>query len=204
MKLQLKALSLALGAATLMAGTAWGEETTGIQPFGTAAIAAARLNVRVVVPNIVVLKVGSAGGTIDTVQFNVGVSGYTLGVNSQAYTGTIPPTLSVTPGAGPVSVGAWTNAAAGASVVCALSSLMGNTALPSGGVDITVASGGAGNLTHPGGASTTLALCDGATTSSIASLTTLGGSFSYGTSAPVTGYVAGNYGNVVTYTATTL
>lgn len=202
--MKLKAIAVVVLGGTCFTPFSMAEQTIGIQAPGTAASATAKLNVKVVVPNIVVLKVGSTGATVDNVQFDVGATGFSDG-NSQTYSGAIPPSLNVTPSNTNVAVGAWTNAASGANLVCALGTHPSvTTALPSSGADITVTSGGSGNVTHPGGNSATLASCDGSTTSSIASLTTLGGNFNFGTATAVTGYTAGTYGNQVTYTATTL
>lgn len=204
MKQKLAVLAIVTGATSFMTSAVLAEQTIGVQPVGTPAVATAKLNVKVVVPNIVVLKIGSVGSTVDNVQFDVGATGFSAG-NSQSYSGAIPPSLNVTPVNSTVAVGAWTNAAAGANLMCALGTHPSvATALPSAGGDISIVSGGAGNLVHPGGTNTTLASCDGSTTSSIASLTTLGGNFSFGTATAVTGYAAGTYGNQVTYTATTL
>jgi hypothetical protein len=116
-----------------------------------------------------------------------------------------PPTTT----AGALTVGAWTNGASGATLRCALTTLTGATPFATGATaagvpgtsDITVTSvAGGANLQHPGA---TLAACDGAASSSIARLTTLGGSFTYALLATnLASMATGNYGNVVTYTAT--
>ena len=217
MKLQLKALSLALGAATLMAGTAWGETTAavgsitaGSPPTLGNASTSARLNVSLIVPKIIILRIGSTGGsaaTVDDVLFTVGLSGHAAGAAGSTYTGAIPPSLGVAPVGTSVSVQAWTNAAS-ANLSCVLGTLSGYTALPTAGSLIEVtSSGGPTDLVHPGGISATLANCTGATqaiASGATAPTSLGGTFIYGANAGVTGYLAGTYGNLVTYTAVTL
>ncbi|RYF63818.1 MAG: hypothetical protein EOO29_43465, partial [Comamonadaceae bacterium] len=73
MNKQFNALSLALGTALALAGTgALAEQTIGIQPANTVAIATARVNVSVIVPKVVVLRVGAADTTVSAVTFTVG------------------------------------------------------------------------------------------------------------------------------------
>lgn len=218
MNKQLKALSLAIGTVIALAsGGAMAEQTIGVQAAGTPAIATARVNVRVTVLKVVVLRVGAADATISDVNFSVGPNPAIAGApaNSLAYAGTIPPAIGTTvattnpvTAAGAVTVGAWTNGS-GTLLSCSLSTLAGATAFATGATaagvpgtnDITVTSvAGTGNLQTPGA---TLTSC-GASTSTIAALTTLGGTFTYGTSFTAANLAAGIYGNTVTYTATTL
>lgn len=219
MNKQLKALSLAIGTGLVLASSgAMAEQTIGVQPAGTPAIATARVNVSVVVQKVVVLKVGPADGTPSAVTFTVGPNPAITGApgNSLAYTGAIPPVMATTVATtnpvsttGAVAVGAWTNGS-GTLLSCSLSALAGATPFATGATttagvpgttDITVTSvAGAGNLQTPGA---TLTAC-GTSTSTIASLTTLGGTFTYGTSFTAANLAAGTYGNTVTYTATTL
>jgi len=219
MKKLLSALSLAICTGlVLVSGNAMAEQTIGVQAATTPAIATARVNVSVVVQKVVVLRIGDANATVSAVTFSVGPNPAIAGApgDSLAYAGTIPPiigttvaTTNPTTSAGALTVGAWTNASAGASLSCSLSALSGATAFATGATaagvpgttDITVTSvAGAGNLQTPGA---TLAAC-GTSTSTIASRTTLGGTFTYGTSFTATDLAAGTYGNTVTYTATTL
>lgn len=222
MKKHLKIASLSLGIALALTGTAaLAEQTIGVQTVAaTPAIATAKVNVRVIVPKIVILRVGAADGTVSDVNFTVGLNPVVLGApgNSLAYTaGPIPPgltsavaTTNPATAAGALTVGAWTNGATGATLSCALTALGGTTApfatgATAAGVpgtsDITVASvAGAGNLQHPG---PTLAACDGTTTSAIARLAPLSGTFTYALLATNLALMAtGTYGNIVTYTAT--
>ena len=217
MNKQLKTLSaVAAASLTLLSGNAMAEQTIGIQPAGTVAIATARVNVRVTVPKIVILRVGAADATVSDVNFTVGPTPAGPG-NSLAYTaGAIPPTFATTvattnptTAAGLLTVAAWTNFA-GTTLSCSLGALTGATAFAPGATtagvpgttDITVTSvAGATNLQHPG---TNLTACNGATTTAIGALSVLGGSFTYGTTFTASTLAAGVYGNVVTYTATTL
>ena len=221
MKKQFKILSLAAGITLALTGTAaLAEQTIGVQTVAaTPAIATAKVNVRVIVPKIVILRVGAADGTTSDVDFTVGLSPAVTGApgNSLAYTGGIPPTtLASTVAttnppstAGALTVGAWTNGATGATLTCALSALANATGFATGATaggvpgttDITVTSvAGAANLQHPG---TTLTACNGTTTSTIPRLTTLGGTFTYALlPTNLASMATGTYGNVVTYTAT--
>ncbi len=217
-----KALTvIGAAAATLIGSSAMAEQTIGVQAGATAAVATARVNVRVTAPKVVILRVGDANATVSDVNFTVGVgTGVPVAAgNSQAYTGTIAPTGGATTvattnpvsAAGALTVAAWTNAAAGANLTCALSALAGVTApfasgataagIP-GTTDITVASvAGAGNLQHP---TANLTGCTTAATTTIPTRTTMGGTFTYGTAFTAASVLSGIYGNVVTYSATTL
>ena len=222
MKKQFKILSVAAGITLALTGTAaLAEQTIGVQTVAaTPAVATAKVNVRVIVPKIVILRVGVADGTISDVDFTVGLSPAVTGApgNSLAYTGGIPPTLASTVAttnptttAGALTVGAWTNGASGATLTCALSALTGATAFANGATaggvpgttDITVTSvAGAANLQHPG---TTLTACAAlsAANTAIPRLTPLGGTFTYALAATnLASMATGTYGNVVTYTAT--
>jgi hypothetical protein len=96
MNKHLKIASLSLGIALAFTGTAaLAEQTIGVQTVAaTPAIATARVNVRVIVPKIVILRVGAADATVSDVDFTVGLSPAVVGApgNSLAYAGTIPPT----------------------------------------------------------------------------------------------------------------
>lgn len=224
MNKQLNALSVVIGTVIALAGaSASAEQTIGVQLVPAvsppAAVATAKVNVSVLVQKIVVLRIGDANATSANVTFTTGTTPATIG-NSQAYTGdttadpifaTTIATTNPTSTAGALTVAAWTNASGNAHLTCALTALSGNIAFATGatasgvpGTDnITVASiAGATDLQHPG---LNLTGCTGtAATSSIAKLTTYGGTFTYGTNYVAKTLVAGTYGNTVTYTATTL
>lgn len=207
----------AVAAVVALSGTvALAEQTVGIQD-GTAAtdaIATARVNIRVLVPKIVILRVGNADGTQAQVDFSYALTGLTTGANSQAYTGTIPPvagdftaTITRTNPAGAaadVVVGAWTNTA-GTQLTCSTAALGGTTAFGGAGApalaDIEVTSGGGTPLGHPG---TSLSDCNGTTSQALTVRTAYNGTYTYAPSAtfdPAT-LNPGTYGTVVTYTAT--
>jgi len=209
--------SLVMGAAlALITSMGHAEQTIGIQnPGATPAIATARVNVRVTVPKIVILRVGAADNTISDVTFTYAVTPAVAGApgNSLSYTGAIPPTLGSTVAttnptttAGLLTTGAWTNVTGGARLTCALSALAGATAFAAGATaggvpgtqDILVSGTGPA---HPG---TSLADCNGTTNTTIGALTTLTGAFTYSTTFSAGSIAAGSYGNTVTYTATTL
>ena len=209
--------SLAIGAALALVATfAQAEQTIGIQnPGATPAIATARVNVRVTVPKIVILRVGAADATISDVNFTVGVTPAVTGApgNSLAYSGAIPPSLATTVAttnptttAGMLVTGAWTNVSGGANLTCALTALAGATAFAAGATvggvpgtdDIKVVGT---TPAHPGAS---LTQCNGTASSRIAALSALSGTFTYSTSFTATSISSGTFGNVVTYTATTL
>jgi hypothetical protein len=217
MKKRFNALSLALGLALVMIGTAsFAEQTIGVQAGATTAIATARVNVRVTVPKVVILRVGDANATVSDVNFTIGVgTGVPAGVgNSQAYTGAIAPaggavtvaTTNPTTTAGVLTVQVWTNATAGAKLTCALTALAGATSFATGATaggvpgtnDISVAS----TALHPTG---NLAGCDGTSTQAATPrLTVNNNSFTYATTFTPSAINSGIYGNIATYSATTL
>jgi hypothetical protein len=207
---------IVIAVSLVYSGAAMAEQTIGVQPVATVATARARVEVSVIVPKIVILRVGAADATISTVTFTVGASPAVAGApgNNLAYTGgTIPPTFATTvattnpvTAAGVLAVGAWTNAAAGATLSCSLGALAGATAFAAGATaggvpgttDITVVGT---TPAHPGA---NLTACNGVTTTPIAALTTLTGTFTYATAFTASAIASGTYGNTVTYTATTL
>jgi hypothetical protein len=211
-----KLSNLVVATSLVFAGAAMAEQTIGVQPVGTVATARARVEVSVVVPKIVILRVGAADATISAVTFTVGASPAVAGApgNNLAYTGgAIPPvfattvaTTNPTSAAGVLAVGAWTNRVGGATLSCTLGALAGATAFATGATaggvpgttDITVVGT---TPAHPGA---NLTACDGATTTPIAALTTLTGTFTYATAFTASAIAAGTYGNTVTYTATAL
>ena len=200
--------SLIVGAALAFVATfAQAEQTIGIQnPGATPAIATARVNVRVIVPKIVILRVGAADTTISDVNFTVGVTPAVTGApgNSLAYSGSIAPSLGTT--VATLATGAWTNVVGGAKLTCSLSALPGATPFAAGATtggvpgtdDITVVGT---TPAHPGGS---LTQCKGTANSPITALNALAGTFTYSTGFTATAISSGTYGNIVTYTATTL
>jgi hypothetical protein len=217
MKKQLNALVVAMGSVlALISMPSLAEQTIGVQAGATTAIATARVNVRVTVPKVVILRVGDANATVSDVDFTIGVgTGVPAAVgNSQAYTGAIAPaggavtvaTTNPTTTAGVLTVQVWTNASAGASLTCALTALAGATPFATGATaagvpgtnDISVVSG----TLHPTG---NLAGCNGTLTqAATAALTVNNNTFTYGTSFTPSAINSGIYGNIATYSATTL
>ena len=94
----------------------------------------------------------------------------------------------------------------GAKLTCSLSALPGATPFAAGATtggvpgtdDITVVGT---TPAHPGGS---LTQCNGTANSSITALNALAGTFTYSTGFTATAISSGTYGNIVTYTATTL
>ena len=103
---------------------------------------------------------------------------------------------------------AFTNVS-GTLLTCSLGALSGATALVSGSTaagvpgqsDVTVVSGAAGTVQHPGGS---LSGCNGSASTSLPMMNNLTGTFTYTPGFTPTAVNAGTFGNVVTYTATTL
>lgn len=197
MKLQLKALSIALGAATLMAGSAWGEATSTSGPFAGGPYAAtARLNVTIAVPKVVILRVGALGGAIDTVAFTSTVGSVAVGGPS-GYSGAIPPTSSgVTSTGSPVVVQVYTNNGS-ADLTCSSAAMLPATAGGPTLSDVTVTNGLA-TVAHPGANLT----CVGLTAlAGMTPTTSRDDSWTYALAG--TPFAAGAYSTQVTYTATT-
>ncbi|QIL79602.1 hypothetical protein G7047_06590 [Diaphorobacter sp. HDW4A] len=206
-----------LGIAALMAGlgcAAHGAQQVVSGNNGTIT-ASVQLNFSITIGKYVSLRVGNADASISDVNFTVGFSPARTNGNAQAYAGSIAPSLVVTAAttnptttAGVVQVAAFTNMA-GTTLTCSMGALSGATALVSGSTtagvpgrsDITVTSGGTGTVQHPGGS---LAGCNGTTTTALPMLNNLTGTFTYVPAFTPTSVGSGTYGNVVTYTATTL
>ncbi len=203
--------------AALAAQPALADQTVTTGNTGTIT-ATARLRFDIVIAKYVLLRVGNADATQSDVNFTVAASPAIAGApgNSLAYTGgAVPPgfattvaTVNPTTAAGALSVTAATNVT-GTTLSCAITALGGATAFvagaTAGGVpgrsDIKVASV-AGGLQHPGA---DLNSCTGAVTTAIPSLTAVPiTTFTYSTAFTPSALSAGIYGNVVTYTATTL
>ncbi len=176
--------------------------------------ASAQLKFNIAIAKYVMLRVGNADATVSAVTFTVRPNPALAVGNSQAYTGAVPPAMDTTvastnpTGAGALTVAAYTNVA-GTTLACSLGSLAGATSFAAGATaggvpgtnDITVTSGASGTVQHPG---TSLTACNGTTTTAIANLTTMTGSFTYAATFTPANLAAGSYGNTVTYTATTL
>jgi hypothetical protein len=212
---RLAAVAAALG---LAASAAIAEQTIGVQDgtIATDAVATARVNVRVLVPKIVILRVGDAANTVPQIDFTYGVAGFAAPQASASYTGAIPPALtSTTTGAtgatnaGVVVVGAWTNMA-GTTLTCALGALAGTSAFVGGATatgspgtaGITWAVGGGANqLPHPG-TNNNLTDCNGTNSNALAARTAYTGTYTYASNLVGADLNPGTYGLTITYTAT--
>lgn len=202
MKMQLKTLTLALGTvAALSSGVALAESTYGYASGGTGTVVAtARVNVSVTVPKLILLKVGTAGATIDPLSWTASLSipagpvtpGATADSVAVAWDGAAPTvTTSADPAA--VAVAAWSNASTSSTLSCAVGALTaGGPALS----DFTVTSGG--GLAHTGA---NLSLC-ASTTQTFARNALATGSWTYALGGTPSGWAAGAYSTQITYTAT--
>ena len=207
--------TVALLALCLMAAPAVHADQMTVTGNANTITATAQLKFNIAIAKYVMLRVGNADASVSAVTFTVAPNPTLAAGNSQAYTGATPPALATTvastnptTGAGALTVAAYTNVA-GTTLTCSLGPLAGATSFAAGATaggvpgtnDITVTSGALGTVQHPG---SSLAACNGTTTTAIANLTTMTGSFTYAATFTPASLAAGTYGNTVTYTATTL
>ena len=190
-------------ALSLLAGAALAESRITAVPSTTTSLSAtARLNFAVNVPRVLYLRVGDAGATINTVNFNGGLSGSlaTLPVSDQVFSGALPPALGTITATdnngasdGQVAVQLWTNNGT-ANLTCSGAALTAGAAtIPLS--DITVTSTVGGTLGHPGAnLGCTAAARGSAGVNNLADVWTFG-------YAPSALPVAGSYTTQVTYTA---
>ena len=196
-------LAILAGACLSLLGTnALAESTYGYNAAGTGVVTAARLNLVINVPKLILLRVGSSGATVDTLTWNSGITWVTApgtltnGTNQPTDWDGAAPTAATTTNPAAVSAFAWTNSSGGGSLAYAA------TAFGAGGPalgDITVAS--APGLVHPA-PSPLAAASTGATVFAKNILATGSWSFALG-GTPVT-WTAGQYTSQITYTATSL
>ncbi len=204
----LSLLPLALLAAGAC-GLARAESTYGYNTAGTGNVSAtAKLTISVVVPKVVVLRVGSAGNTVDTLTYNARVSipntptnidGDTPGTSSNStpvvWDGTAPSTS--VPGVATRSAAAfvWTNGS-GVSVKCVATSFdPGGPTL----ANVVAAAGSGDTFTHP---AANLAGCDGTPSPNLTANTLYTGTWTYTLdSSNANTWKAGAYSTTVTYTA---
>ena len=196
-------LSLAAVAAALAlaSGAALAESQYGYASSGTGTVTAtARVNLSVTVPKLILLRVGSANTTLDTLSWTAALTipavpttpanGNDQFVN---WDGAAPGAGSVTnPGA--VSVWAWTNSSGGGSLNYAATAFAANGPVLG---DIAVASGA--GLAHPG---TALAASGTAVTFARNAVQT--GSWTDSLGGTPASWVAGAYMSTVTDTATSI
>lgn len=199
----------ALAAAALLAaaGAAQAESTYGYSSAGTGTVTAtARLNISVVVPKVVVLRVGTAGATEDTLTYAARVSipatptnvnGATPDVNTPSAAVTwsgAAPTVSVPTTTASAAAYAWTNGS-NVNVNCSATAFTGSGPTLA---NITAAAGVGNNLPHPTG---NLGAC--VATPNLTAGTLHTGTWTYTLDATnAATWAPGTYSTVVTYTAT--
>lgn len=196
--------ALALGAALAVActGQALAESQYGYSATGTGNVTAtAKVNLKVVIPKLILLKVGTTNNTQDTVSWtaSLAIPGSTPATtptasinNTQVPWDGSTPTVTTTATGNVLNVAAWTNAGT-ADINCAMDAWV-----PTGGpssASFAVTSQGTTPLPHPGG---NLGAC---TATTIASNTLLSGTWTYELSGAGTNWKAGTYNSAVTYTA---
>jgi hypothetical protein len=202
-------LSAVMAAATLAVagGSAVAESQYGYDAAGTATVTAkGDLNIKVNVPKLVLLKIGTSSGTVDdaTISGTFGTvpgGGATLADGSNVATdwdGTAP-SFAAAGSSSPVQVRAWTNAIGGGSLAGTV-----QTAFPITGMDamVTVANSApaaGGSLVHPGANLAT------STPTTFTRNTLVGSLWTFRISAAnLLTLPAGSYSQLMRYTATTL
>lgn len=203
----IKKITVAAAIGLLLAGgNVLAESTFGYNSAGTGTVSAsAKAKVTVNVPKLILLRVGTAGATVDELTFNAAPTinsapGSTLGTDgndkASIWDGAIP-LFSDTAGQD-LNAFIWTNALAGASLTC---STTADTMFTAGqgltSTDVKVSS--AGTLAHPG-ASTACG-----STVSVAKNTLLTSTWTYSIlGSALANAAAGTHTQTTTYTATTL
>lgn len=196
--------------AVLGSPTAFAESNYGYSAAGTGIVSAnARVNLRINVPKLILLRVGSSGAVADTVTFTVapnpgipgGIAAAALASGNNRATGWngTAPVMGATAAPANVTAYAWTNALGGGNVSFAMSTPFTTGGLT--GASITVASApvSGGGLAHPGA---TLAA---ATPTAFPANSLRSSTWTYGLSAAALASVtAGTHNATVTYTATSL
>lgn len=193
MNVKMKVATVMVAASAMLAGgVALAQSTYGYNPTGAAQVeATAKVNVNVSIPLLVLLKVGSAGGTIDDITLTATATGMSTSGDSQAvgWNGS-EPVFTSNPSS--LGVAAWTNASSNATLTCSPT-----TAFAAGAPAISVA--GTGTLNHPGVDTT----CGGSV--SVAPNTVTQDTWTYSmTSAAMAAATEGSYSQTVTYTITAL
>jgi hypothetical protein len=195
-KISSAAAIVALGWA---ATAAHAESTYGYNSAGTGTVTAtARLNLSVAVPKLILLRVGSANTTVDTLNWTASasipgaptvpsVTANNVGVN---WSGAVP-TLTGSASPAAVTASAWTNAGTG-TINCAMGA-WNATGGPTN-ANFTVVS--SGTLAHPGA---NLGACASTPFTSNAVQTS---SWTYSLAGTPGTWTANTYTNVITYTAT--
>lgn len=180
--------------------TVMAESTYGNNLAGTGSvIASARVNMSVTVSKLILLKVGTAGSTVNTLSWNVvqsipaaAVTPVTTADNVGVIWDGNAPTNPVITHPAALAVSAWTNAATTSTVNCAMGAWLG----PAGGpANVNFAVTSAGTLTHPGA---NLNVCAATT---FPKNTVATGTWAYTLAGTPSNWPAGIYTNTITYTA---
>lgn len=198
---KLNALALGTALALACSGHALAESQYGYSSTGTGSVTAtAKVNLSVVIPKLILLKVGSSAGTQDTVSWAASLSipatptiPTTTANNTVVPWDGTAPTVTTTPTGNVLNVAAWTNAGS-ATINCS----MGTWSATGGpaNTSFTVTSGGTTPLPHPGA---NLGSCASTT---ISTNTLMSGTWTYALTGTASSWTAGTYTNAVTYTAT--
>jgi hypothetical protein len=198
---KLNALALGTALALACSGHALAESQYGYSSTGTGSVTAtAKVNLSVVIPKLILLKVGSSAGTQDTVSWAASLSipatptiPTTTANNTVVPWDGTAPTVTTTPTGNVLNVAAWTNAGS-ATINCS----MGTWSATGGpaNTSFTVTSGGTTPLPHPGA---NLGSCASTT---ISTNTLMSGTWTYALTGTASSWSAGTYTNAVTYTAT--
>ncbi|MCJ0764775.1 hypothetical protein [Variovorax terrae] len=195
-------LAASLGA---RAESQYGYDATGTSGARTAT---AKLDINIVVPKLILLRVGSSGTTVNsanlTAALNTGIPGgvnnpLTDGSNNASgWDGTAPVWTTATSSS--VQAWAWTNASGGGKVDAAVTTaLAGGAGLTAADVTVASTAVSGGGLAHPGTDTGTNAT----TTFTRNTIVSSNWVFSVSASA-LAGAAAGSYTQQMTYTATTL
>ena len=176
------------------------ESTYGYNSTGTGTVAAsAQVNMSVIVSKLILLKVGTAGATVNTLSWNVVdsvpaapvIPVTTADIVGVIWDGNAPSNPAVTNPAA-LAVSAWTNAATTNTVNCAIGAWVG----PAGGpANVNFAVTSVGTLAHPGA---NLNVC---AATAFAKNTVVAGTWAYTLGGTPGNWPAGVYTNTITYTA---
>lgn len=199
--MKLKTLAVLMGAAfALHVGIASAESTYGYDSTGTGPVeATAKAKVTVKVPLLILLRVGTAGSTVDELTFTAAPTGMTTDGNSNAisWDGTAPAFSATAAPSDTLAAYGWTNSPGGGSLTCAAADAKFTAADGLTPADITVTN--AGTLAHPGATTA----CG--STTAMAKNTLLSSSWTYAVKpAALQTAAAGTHTETITYTAVTL
>lgn len=199
MKKTIQVAAVAMGAMLAMGGVN-ADSDYGYSTDGSNVTAQANVNLRVTIPKLILLRVGSAFNTVDELSWTIGPNGIpgvpttpAVGNNTAVdWNGTAPAYSAVA--AQSVNVFAWTNAS-NATINCSVGA-WSSTGGPSG-ADFSVTASGATSLPHPGA---NLGSC---TSTAFPSNSLRTGSWSFSLDdTNAASWASGEYTATVTYTAT--